>query len=183
MNDENVVVDNSNTTEEVALETTENTEETVEETTQESVEELKARLAKAEEYGRNQKIRAEKAERGTKDSIKPEQTNQSKQGISTADIYALTKANIAEEDISEVEEYARYKKLSIAEALKTTALKAILSEKQELRNTANASNTGSARRTSTKIADEVLINKASKGEMPDSSTDIERLIRARKGIK
>ncbi len=57
--EENVAVDNSNTTEEeINLDLEPEAEETV--------EEVKARLAKAEELAQNYKIRAEKAE-GKKD--------------------------------------------------------------------------------------------------------------------
>lgn len=181
MEDENVVVDNSNTTQDVALETTENTDATVEQTT-ESVDELKSRLAKAEEIAFNQRVRAEKAEKANKQG-KPEVANTQSLNVSTKDLYALSKANVAEEDIAEVEEYATFKRVSISEALKSSTLKAILKEKEENRNVVNASNTGNTKRASSKVSDDALEERASRGEAPESTSDIVRLIKLRKGIK
>jgi hypothetical protein len=180
MEDNNVGADNSNTAEEVVLETTENTEETVEETQEESVEEIKARLAKAEELATNYKVRAEKAEKLAK-TVKPETKQES--NVSTKDLYALSKANVAEEDISEIEEYAKFKRISISEALKSPTMKAILKEKEENRTVNNASNVGTVRRSSSKVSDDVLMDKASRNELPENESDITRLIKARKGLK
>lgn len=180
MDDNNVVAGNENSAEEVALNANENVETTTEETT-ESID-WEARAKKAEEIAENQKIRAEKAEKLAK-GIKNPPANISSPSISTKDLYALTKANVAEEDIAEVEEYARFKKIPVAEALKSSALKAILKEKEENRNVANASNIGNTKRASSKITDEALSERASKGEMPESESDIIRLIKLRKGIK
>ena len=179
MENENEVV-TPNVTEGVALETTENTETTVEETT-ESIDELRGRLEKAEQLALNQKIRAEKAERANKGTR--EVAPQTNSNVSTKDLYALSKANVAEDDISEVEEFAKFKKVSISEALKSSTLKAILKEKDENRNVANASNVGNTKRASSKISDEALDERASRGEMPESSSDLVRLIKFRKNIK
>lgn len=177
MNEENVVADNSNTAEEVVLETTENVDVTTEETN-ETID-WEARAMKAEELANNQKIRAEKAEKLAKTTkVETKQDSQ----VSTKDLYALTKANISEDDINEVEEYAKYKKISISEALKSSTLKAILAEKEENRTTANASSVGNTKRASSKISDESLIEKASRGEFPESDADLQRLIKARKGL-
>ena len=147
------------------------------ETAEESIEEVKARLAKAEELANNYKIRAEKAEKGNKKPpTAPSVT-------STKDLLALMEAKVSDEDIEEVEDYAKYKGISISEALKSSTVKTLLAERREKRDVANATNTGSARRSPSKQSDDVLISKASKGEMPESSEDIARLIRARKGIK
>ena len=178
MNEEIVVADNSNTAEEVVLETTENVEATTEQTNE--VIDWEARAKKAEELANNQKIRAEKAEKLAK-SVKTEVKQDS--SISTKDLYALTKANVSEDDISDVEEYARFKKISISEALKSSTLKAILSEKEENRLVANATSVSNSKRTSGKISDESLLDKARKGDMPSNDSDIVRLIKLRKGIK
>lgn len=181
MADENVAAGNSNTAEETVLETAEETttEETVEEEAEESVEELKARLAKAEEYGKNQKIRAEKAEKGGK----PEKVISSKPSLSTSDLYALVKAEVPEEDISEVEEYAQFKKISVAEALKSSVVKSLLSEKAEKRNVATATSVGNSRRGSAKVSDEALVANASAGKLPESDEEITRLLKTKMGIK
>ena len=180
MEETNVQAENSNTAEEVVLETTEDTSDNSQNDS-ESVEEIKSRLAKVEQLANNYKIRAEKAERKSKEQPKAESKTES--SVSTKDLYALSKANIDEDDISEVESFAKFKGISISEALKTSTLKAILMEKKENRSVAQASNTGTARRSSVKQSDETLSERASKGDLPDSQDDIARLIKFRKGIK
>ena len=159
--------------------------ETEREEEEESVEEIKSKLEesekariKAEENYLNQRIRAEKAEKGNKDFKPIQKTGE----LSTRDAITLMKANVPEEDIDEVVEYAKFKKLPLSDALKDSVVKSILADKAEMRRTAEASNTGSARRGSSKVSNESLLEKASKGEMPDSQEDIERLWRARKGL-
>lgn len=167
----------TNNDEEVILNTQEetvdlNTTESDESSEQESVEELKSRLEKAEELAKNYKIRAEKAEKK-----KPLETQKSTTSPSIEDTFALMKANIAEEDISDVKEYAQFKGISIAEALKTSAVRSILAEKEEQRTVAQATNTGSSKRSSGKLSDEALIANAQKGQIPESDADIDRLVK------
>lgn len=158
-------------------------------TTSEFIEEVQEKLAKAEELALNQKIRAEKAERlakslkEKKDEEKPEAKAPTAGELSSKDLYALMEAHVPQEDIDEVREYAQLKKISIAEALKTSIVKSILSEKAEQRKSAEASNTGGSKRSSGKVTDEVLLAKAAKGEMPDSDEEIQRLYKLRKGLK
>lgn len=150
--------------------------ENVEETTEETTEELKARLAKAEEFGKNQKIRAERAEKKAKETV----TTESKPDVSYRDGIALVRANVSEDDMDEVIDFAKFKKISVAEALKTTAIKSILKEKEEIRKTAAATNTGSARRSSSKVSDEEIVERASRGEFPE---DPMTLVRAEQNLK
>ena len=86
-------------------------------------------------------------------------------------------AKVPEEDISEVEDYAKYKGISIAEALKTQAVRSILNEKSEMRNVASATNTGGSKRVGGRVSDETLLANASKGNFPDSDADIDRLVK------
>ncbi len=152
---------------------------------QESLDEYKSRLAKAEELANNYKIRAEKAEKlakGNKPETKIETNNAN---MPTKDLYALVSAKVHEDDIAEVEEYAKFKGISVAEALKSTVVKTMLSEKEDFRKTALATNTGNVRRGSTKPSDEALLNRARSGDIPD---DAEALAHARmeerkKGMK
>ena len=177
MEDENVVANNSNTAEEVVLETTGEDAEVIEtETEEESVEDLKARLAKADELAKNYKIRAEKAEKKTKEN---KEAPTEKKDLSSKDIIALMNNKVAEEDIDEVVDYAKFKGISVQEALKTGTIKATLRERGEQRDVANATNTGTVRRGSSKVADDVLISNASKGKMPESDEEIERLMKAK----
>lgn len=150
-----------------------------EDETEETVEEVKSKLAKAEELAKNYKIRAEKAEKKSeKTEIKPKT-----QEISPIDVYALMQANVAQEDIPEVQDYAKMKGISLADALKTDVVKTILADATEKRKTAEATNTGTARRSNSKTTDEGLLNAARKGQMPESDDDINRLINARLGVK
>lgn len=103
--------------------------------------------------------------------------------LSQTDLIAILKANVAEDDIEEIAEYAKLKRISISEALKTNVVKSILNDKEEQRNVARATNTGNVRRVGSKVADDVLLEKAQTGVFPDSDADLVRLIKARKGIK
>jgi hypothetical protein len=142
---------------------------------EESVEDLKARLAKAEEEKENQKKRAEKAEGKLKTAPKAQPDG----NLSTADILALSKANIETDDLEDVLDYATYKKISVADALKSSILVATLAEKAELRKSALAVNTGTGRRATTNLSDERLLADAQKGNLPDSDADIARLAKLR----
>lgn len=177
-NEEKEIVDASNQPEEVALETTVETEE-------ETIEEVRAKLAKAEEIAKNQKIRAEKAESLAKSVKTVEAPKPSPKAgeLSTKDIYALMDAKVPEQDIEKVQEIATLKGISVAEAIKLPLTRQILSDEAEQRNTASAANVGGSKRSSSKISDEVLLAKAQKGELPTSDEDIMRLTRIRKGYK
>lgn len=132
---------------------------------------------KSEEIANNQKIRAEKAEK------KPKETSVSKEpkedGISQTDLYALMKADVAEEDLSEVTDYAKLKGITVKEALKSTVVQTILGEKAEQRNVAEATNTGNTKTSTGQVSDDVLIANAEKGVMPETDEDLERLHAAR----
>lgn len=142
----------------------------------ETIEELRSRLAKADELANNYKIRAEKAEKGNK-AYKPETKNSA--GLTSKDTIAIIKADIPEEDIDEVLDYAKYKGISVSEALRTDAMRATLGIKAEQRSMANAANTGGGRRGTAKISEAVLLHQASQGFVPDNDEDIARLIRAK----
>ena len=48
-----------------------------------------------------------------------------------------------------------------------------------MRTTASATNTGGSKRSSGRVSDETLISNASKGNIPESDEDLERLVRAK----
>ncbi len=118
-----------------------------------------------------------------KEQPKPEKEVEGTGDITKTELYSLVKANVPEEDVNEVTIYARSHNISVTEALKLPEVKAILKVKQEYRKTQEASNTGSSRRGSSKITDEMLLSQANKGIMPDSEEDMVRLIRARRESK
>lgn len=160
--------------EEEALDTPEDEEEIeLDDVEDEDVDTLRSRLAKAEELANNYKVRAEKAEKGKKAAPQAD-------GLTTSDILAITRAQINEEDLDEVLEYAKFKKTSVSEALKSSILRATLAEKAEERTSAQAVNTGGGRRANNgAISDERLMADAAKGMLPDSDADIARIARLR----
>ena len=168
-NDEEIILNTQEEVDSNAAETDESSEE--------SVEDMRARLAKAEELANNYKIRAEKAEKKAKEPEAKTQSRQKDNDLSTMDIIALSKANIEQEDMVDVLEYAKFKGISISDVLKSPVFKVILQEKVELRTTAAATNTGGARRQTGKVSDEALLASASKGNLPESEEEISRLVR------
>lgn len=136
----------------------------------ESIEEYKSRLAKAEQVANNYKIRAEKAERLNKEIPKESVRVQQSGDLSTKDLYALMDAKVPQDDIDEVRDYAKLKNMSISEALKSSFVKTLLSEKAEQRNVAQAANTGTTRRSS-KMSDEALLDAAKKGKLTNISDE------------
>jgi len=178
--EENVQAQDSTVQEEEVLETS--NDDSNDES--DALEDLKARLAKAEELANNQKIRAEKAE-GKLKTVKPEvtQSKAKSNDLGSKDLYALMEAKVPQDDIDEVIDYAKFKGVSIQEALKTSFVKSTLSEKAEQRRIAESTNVGNTRRNSGKVSDDTIMSKASAGEMPESDEDMMRLIKARKGIK
>lgn len=147
----------------------------------ESVEE---KLAKAEELAHNYKIRAEKAEKLAKSKSETKETASPAAGdMSSKDLYALMNAKVAPEDVDEIRDYALLKKIPISEALKSSVVKSILSEKEEQRKVASATNVGSTKRGSGKVSDEVLLSNFTKNILPESDDDIARLVAIRRGGK
>lgn len=121
--------------------------------------------------------RAKKAEAAIiKAKAKPKATPANDTKLSTFDLLALQKANIeTEEDLDEVMQFAGYKNISVADALKSNILKTVLSEKAEERKSAMAVNTGTGRRANNgQVSDERLLADAAKGIMPNEA-DIGRL--------
>jgi len=118
-----------------------------------------------------------------KEQPKPEKEVEGTGDITKTELYSLVKANVPDEDVNEVTIYARSHSISVTEALKLPEVKAILKVKQEYRTTQEASNTGSSRRGSSKISDDMLLEQANKGIMPDTEEDMVRLIKARREAK
>jgi len=97
--------------------------------------------------------------------------------VSQSDLLTLIKADITEEtDIEQLQDYAKLKGLTISEALKSPVMKSILSELKENRAVALAANTGASRKQKTQLSDDVILDNASQGKLPD---DAEMLAKAR----
>lgn len=128
-----------------------------------------------------EKARREKAENAIIKS-KTAKENKTNNGLNLADSVAILNAKVHEDDIERVERYAKSEGMSIREALKDPELKAILSLREENRNTAIATNTSNTRRGSTQVPADVLISNAQNGKLPESDADIERLIAAKRKL-
>jgi len=163
---------------------TEKTENQLEEKTSEQleIENLKKENDTLKAQKEHWREKAEKkVEISAKEVVKEEIKTTSE--LSSKDLLALMKAEVNEEDVDEVIDYAKYKGISVAEALKTGVIKTSLAEKVEQRKVADATNTGISKRSSAKLADDVLLSNASKGTMPDNDEDLNRLLDLRKGIR
>jgi hypothetical protein len=107
----------------------------------------------------------------------------SKINLTQTDVFTLIKNDIAEEDIEDVAEYASFRKISIAEALKSSVVKTMLAEKVEQRKVANGTHTGSSKRQSGNTSNDTILSNSKKGILPDSDEDISRLALLRKAKK
>lgn len=144
---------------------------------------LKADKDKSDQIAKDQKIRAEKAEQDLKKN-KTTQPVEDKSELTEKDRIALIRTNVHEDDLDEVLEYSHLKKISVTEALKSSVVKAILAEKEEFRKTAEATSTQKSKPVNQKITDEAILEKASKGDIPEKgSEEAERLFWAKRGGK
>lgn len=175
MDPETVVADNSNTAEEVTPEVTEEIVVEEKEVDLDDIETVKAKLEKERELAKNYKIRAEKAEKQSKEKKPVEITG----ALSEKDLISIVRNEVHDDDLDVVKRFAKLENITVSEALKRDDLKVILKGKKEQRETAAATNTGSTRRAPAKPSDEALIDRASKGELPQSDEDLERLAAAR----
>lgn len=177
-NNEEIIIDSTENNEEIEIDLQEEVEETpevVEEQPEvrqeETLEARRARLARQLEQT-EKKLGIVKP--------KPVHNNTGKD-ISMRDVLALSVAGITDDgDIDEVQEIAQIKKISISEALKLNLTKNILAQKKEERTVSAATNTGTARRGTSKVSDEVLLERARRGELPQSDEDIARLYSIRR---
>ena len=122
---------------------------------------------KLKQIAHNQKVRAEKAEaelKALKKTPKETETPKNEGGMSIKDIRALQ--DVADEDVDEVVEYAKFKGISIAEAKKTSAMQSMLRTRVEERATANATSTQTTRRSS-KETEESIVNDFHQGREVD----------------
>lgn len=171
---------NDENTPELELDENQNQEEETNEQSDESSEQSKEIDWKAEALKQkaiNQRLnkRFEKPEV----KIEAKETNNGIDDATLARIY-----NIPEEDFEEVRDWAKLKKITLAEALKTDVIKTTLATKSEFRKTAEVSNTGPTKRGQAKISDDVLVRNVNEGKIPEKgSEEAERLFWARRGGK
>lgn len=133
-------------------------------------------VEKLRELVRNYKIRAEKAEQALKELSQKE----TPPTLSVKDIAALVKNNVAEDDYEEVFDYARLKKISVSEALKSPIIQAILKEREEARKSAALAAIGDkTQRPSTPSPSELLRKAEIHGELPEDDDSIQALVEER----
>lgn len=170
MEPDNQVDPQDQQTAEVAEETTETPELSPEE-----IADLKHKAdVSSQNYERLKKTEAElKAAKEQLKGLSDTQTDT----LSTRDVLFLAKADIHEEDVDEVLEWAKFKKISVQDAHKQ--LKPALEVKSEERKSAATANISPARRGPSKVSDEALLEKAASGHIPESDDEINRLVRAR----
>ena len=161
------------TPEEVNSETTTEGETTPEtELTAEEIAELKRQAdASSQNFERAKKAEAKlkKLEGERKDDT---------EGLSQKDVLYLAKANIHEDDMDEVVEWAKFKKVSVKDAHEQ--LKATLEVREEQRKTAQATQVRGGQRGNSKNTGEDLLRQAeTSGKLPDDEADIKRMVEAR----
>lgn len=81
------------------------------------------------------------------------------------DIRALQ--DVPDEDVEDVIDWARFKKIPIAEAKASDHIKNLLKTKAEQRKTAQTTNTGSYHRVTTKNSEQAINQRIDKGELKD----------------
>lgn len=172
---ENETVDNTEIVEEEVLE--EEVSEAPEEEEVDETEEVDDRDSKIEELEKQVKtLKIQKGKAKEKATATPAPANGD---LSQTDLYALIKGDVAESDIQEVTDYAKLKGITVSEALNTPVMKTILEDNAETRTVANASNTGSTKRSQKQASEEALLKNARDGKMPTSDAEMERLIDAK----
>lgn len=160
---------------ELEVHETPNTEET-EQNDQLSPEQIAELKDRAEVSSQNFE-RAKKFEKELKE-LREKTTTKQATDISNADILFLAKADIHEDDMDEVLDFAKVKKLSVKEAHEY--LKPILAVREEERKTAIASNTRTSSRGTSKVtAEQVLEIAESTRQFPESDDDMAKLAEAR----
>jgi hypothetical protein len=157
-------------TEAEAVETTEAAEEAP---SAEEIAELRTKAAKADELEQKNKQLFERLKKQPEPKPKPEPAQD---GLSTRDVVYLAKADIHDDDVDEVLDYAKLKGISVGKAHEY--LKPVLDVRKEQRTTASAANTGPARRGASKATAEALLDNARAGKLPESDDDIARLVAA-----
>jgi hypothetical protein len=104
--------------------------------------------------------------------------------MTAVDIIALAKAQVNDEDYQEVVDYAKYKNISISDALKSNYIKTTLQEREEQRKSASATIVdGGKRASTTRSGEQILSDFETKGIAPKTDDEWEKLHRARMGLK
>jgi len=148
--------------------------------TSKNEDEVDVELEKQKELANNYKIRAEKAEAEAKKlKLKKEKVKEESPELSQKDVIFLAKADIPEDLIDEVVDYAKYKGISVAESYNSSTMQALISEKKEEAKTAEATQVRGGQRGAMKQSEESIIEKARQGK----EIDPEKVAEARMALK
>lgn len=144
------------------------------------IDTLKSRLAELESENTKYKRIAQQKEKKLQQAKEHNQPTQfdSSASMSPKDLIALSRSGYDDEVLEEALEYAKFKKIDIKEALNSNFIKAIASEKEEYKRTAEATAT-KPNRSSTRGRDDTLVSNSSRGVVPDNDEDIMRLAQLR----
>ena len=153
----------------------EETEEPKEPTLEEKLADAEKKLATAEAQKEHWRTKAK--EKGKETVLLKKEVEKAPNDM--ADLLAISRANIHDDDVERLERYAKAEGMSIREALKDPEWQAIHALRVEQRNTAGASNVSKVGRSPAKVTDEVLLSNAASGKLPDSDYEIQRLIAAK----
>lgn len=150
-----------------------------------TTKELEHRKKLSSAIGQKIKVRNERDELQKKVAPPiPPKDDKKENEISPKDVYTLIDAKVHREDISDVQDYAKLKNITIDEALKSSTVKAILADKTEARRVADATNTAPARRSVATPTDESILSDASSGKLPEDPSKVaEARIRDKKAKK
>jgi hypothetical protein len=139
----------------------------------------------AEELARVRKENEDLVEKNKKlyARVKKEDAPKAKEPeLSSKDLLFLAKANIHEESLDEVLEWARFKKVTVADAY--NQLKSKLDADAEMRKTANVTQVRGGARGTSKVSGEDLLTKAqTTGEVPDSEEGMNAMFAARQAAR
>lgn len=167
--DQDQVLETDQEEEETPKETPQEEEQTEDAQPQPSDDEKDKKLAELESKNKQLFERLKKAEKA------PTTSNES---LSNKDILFLAKVDIHEEDLDDVLDWAKFKKIPVNEAYKQ--MKPTLDVRTEERKTAQASSTRSGARAVEKTTGEDILKRVEKtGDAPQSEDELKALAEAR----
>jgi hypothetical protein len=140
-------------------------------------------LGRQKDHWRTKAESGKEGDKGKKPAADKETASANKKyDLSPKDIFALNKADVHEDDLDEILEFAEFKKITVAEALKSGTLKAILSDRAETRKTAAATSKKNVRPGNKKLSSDQILEQAKAGNIPEAGTEeAEDLFWARRG--
>lgn len=146
--------------------------------TPEQIADLKKKAdVSSQNFERLKKAEAELKELKEKTKVTPKEPD----GLTNRDVLFLAKADIHQDDLEEVLEWAKFKKVPVSDAYKQ--LKTTLDVRSAERTTAEATNAGGGRSGQQRESSEQILDKAYKGEIPTDDAGIEKLAEARMSKK